>query len=46
MYEHWALATKLAGVEDSMLLCFSKYNNVTWNQCREDSNVTGNQGGK
>ena len=31
MYEHQALATKLTGVEDSMLSYFSRYNNVTWN---------------
>ena len=28
-----------------MLLCYSKYNNVTWNQCRENGNVIGNQVG-
>jgi len=37
------MATKLIGVEDFMSLCYSKYSNVTWNQCRDNGNVIGNQ---
>jgi len=29
-----------------MLLCYNKYNNFTWNQCRENGNVTRNQVGR
>jgi len=36
----WALATNLARVEDSMLLCFLEHSSVTWNE------KCGNQFGK
>ena len=39
------MATKPVGVEDCILLCFSNYNNVRWNQSKKNTHVTGNQVG-
>ena len=42
----WTLAAKKIGVANSMVLWFSKNNNITWNHCKEQSNVTRTKVGK